>query len=291
VCVSPPPLRLETPEWCGTMRFMKYISSLQNLAVKEALQLLGKSRLRKSRGLFVAEGLNELKMCLKGGYRLRYLFFCEEDITAEELFGWFSPLKTEADLYSVSPEVMNKLAYRSGVKNAVAVVESKKRAYEPPVKSVNPFYLIAESVEKPGNLGALLRSADASGTTAVILCDSAVDIYNPNVIRSSVGCVFSVPVMVMSPQEAMKFLQDNKIAVYTTFMGQSVSIWNCDLTVPSAVVVGTESTGLSDFWKSAGTSVNIPMFGLVDSLNVSSAAALIMFEMARQRQTAGGIRG
>jgi len=291
VCVSPPPLRLETPEWCGTMRFMKYISSLQNLAVKEALQLLEKSRLRKSRGLFVAEGLNELKMCLKGGYRLRYLFFCEEDITAEELFGWFSPLKTEADLYSVAPEVMNKLAYRSGVKNAVAVVESKKRAYEPPVKSVNPFYLIAESVEKPGNLGALLRSADASGTTAVILCDSAVDIYNPNVIRSSVGCVFSVPVMVMSPQEAMKFLQDNKIAVYTTFMGQSVSIWNCDLTVPSAVVVGTESTGLSDFWKSAGTSVNIPMFGLVDSLNVSSAAALIMFEMARQRQTAGGIRG
>jgi len=291
VCVSPPPLRLETPEWCGTMRFMKYISSLQNLAVKEALQLLEKSRLRKSRGLFVAEGLNELKMCLKGGYRLRYLFFCEEDITAEELFGWFSPLKTEADLYSVAPEVMNKLAYRSGVKNAVAVVESKKRAYEPPVKSVNPFYLIAESVEKPGNLGALLRSADASGTTAVILCDSALDIYNPNVIRSSVGCVFSVPVMVMSPQEAMKFLQDNKIAVYTTFMGQSVSIWNCDLTVPSAVVVGTESTGLSDFWKSAGTSVNIPMFGLVDSLNVSSAAALIMFEMARQRQTAGGIRG
>lgn len=291
MCVSPPPLRLETPEWCGTMRFMKYISSLQNLAVKEALQLLEKSRLRKSRGLFVAEGLNELKMCLKGGYRLRYLFFCEEDITAEELFGWFSPLKTEADLYSVAPEVMNKLAYRSGVKNAVAVVESKKRAYEPPVKSVNPFYLIAESVEKPGNLGALLRSADASGTTAVILCDSAVDIYNPNVIRSSVGCVFSVPVMVMSPQEAMKFLQDNKIAVYTTFMGQSVSIWNCDLTVPSAVVVGTESTGLSDFWKSAGTSVNIPMFGLVDSLNVSSAAALIMFEMARQRQTAGGIRG
>jgi len=273
------------------MRFMKYISSLQNLAVKEALQLLEKSRLRKSRGLFVAEGLNELKMCLKGGYRLRYLFFCEEDITAEELFGWFSPLKTEADLYSVAPEVMNKLAYRSGVKNAVAVVESKKRAYEPPVKSVNPFYLIAESVEKPGNLGALLRSADASGTTAVILCDSALDIYNPNVIRSSVGCVFSVPVMVMSPQEAMKFLQDNKIAVYTTFMGQSVSIWNCDLTVPSAVVVGTESTGLSDFWKSAGTSVNIPMFGLVDSLNVSSAAALIMFEMARQRQTAGGIRG
>lgn len=291
MCVSPPPLRLETPEWCGTMRFMKYISSLQNLAVKEALQLLEKSRLRKSRGLFVAEGLNELKMCLKGGYRLRYLFFCEEDITAEELFGWFSPLKTEADLYSVAPEVMNKLAYRSGVKNAVAVVESKKRAYEPPVKSVNPFYLIAESVEKPGNLGALLRSADASGTTAVILCDSALDIYNPNVIRSSVGCVFSVPVMVMSPQEAMKFLQDNKIAVYTTFMGQSVSIWNCDLTVPSAVVVGTESTGLSDFWKSAGTSVNIPMFGLVDSLNVSSAAALIMFEMARQRQTAGGIRG
>ncbi|MEK0420313.1 MAG: hypothetical protein RLZZ161_164 [Bacteroidota bacterium] len=266
---------------------MKYISSLQNPAVKETLQLLEKSRLRKSKGLFVAEGLNELKMCLKAGYRFRKLFFCQDDITAEELMAWFHPLKPEVDLFEVSTEVMNKLAYRSGVKNAVAVVESQNVAL-PKVKSNNPFYLIAESVEKPGNLGALLRSADASGTTAVILCDPAVDIYNPNVIRSSVGCVFTVPVMVMSPQETLAFLKDNGVAVYTTFMEKSVSIWKCDLTQSSAVVVGTESTGLSDFWKSAGANVNIPMFGRVDSLNVSAAAALMMFEMARQRHGKGG---
>ncbi|MFM7765057.1 MAG: TrmH family RNA methyltransferase, partial [Sphingomonadales bacterium] len=186
---------------------MKHISSLQNPAVKETLQLLEKSRLRKSQGLFVAEGLNELKMCLKAGYRFQKLFFCEHDIAAEALLEWFSPHNTEADLYAVSTEVMNKLAYRSGVKNAVAVVESKNASWQQPIKSETPFYLIAESVEKPGNLGALLRSADASGTTAVILCDPAVDIYNPNVIRSSVGCVFSVPVMVMSPQETLVFLQ------------------------------------------------------------------------------------
>jgi TrmH family RNA methyltransferase len=148
--------------------------------------------------------------------------------------------------------------------------------------------VIAESVEKPGNLGALLRSADASGTTAVILCDPAVDIYNPNVIRSSVGCVFSVPVLVMKPDEALHFLREQKVSVYTTFMDNSVSIWDQDLTRPSAVVVGTESTGLSDFWRSAGINVNIPMYGSVDSLNVSTAAALMMFEMARQRQKAGG---
>jgi TrmH family RNA methyltransferase len=154
----------------------------------------------------------------------------------------------------------------------------------------NPFYVIAESVEKPGNLGALLRSADASGTTAVILCDPAVDIYNPNVIRSSVGCVFSVPVLVMNAEETLRFLSENGIAVYTTFMEKSVSIWEQNLTLPSAVVVGTESTGLSDFWKSAGINVNIPMFGRVDSLNVSTAAALMMFEMARQRsQKPGGM--
>ena len=267
---------------------MKYISSLQNPAIKETLQLLDKSRLRKSQGLFVAEGLNELKMCLKAGYRFRKLFFCEDDITAEELMTWFHPLKPEADVFTVSSEVMNKLAYRSGVKNAVAVVESKNVAL-PKVKSNNPFYLIAESVEKPGNLGALLRSADASGTTAVILCDPAVDIFNPNVIRSSVGCVFSVPILVMSPQETIAFLKDNGIAVYTTFMQKSVSVWECDLTRPSAVVVGTESSGLSDFWKSVGTNVNIPMFGKVDSLNVSAAAALMMFEMARQRHAKGGV--
>lgn len=269
---------------------MRHISSLQNPAVKETLQLLEKSRLRKTRGLFVAEGLNELNMCLKSGYRFQKLFYCEDEITSAELAEWFQPLSPDIDVYSVSVDVMKKIAYRSGVKNAVAVVETKPLAQTQFSKSKNPFYIVAESVEKPGNLGALLRSADASGTTAVILCDPAVDIYNPNVIRSSVGCVFSVPVLVMSPQDAVQFLHENKIAVYTTFMDNSVSIWNQDLTKPSAVVVGTESTGLSDFWNSAGINVNIPMFGLVDSLNVSTAAALMMFEMARQRSLAGGIR-
>lgn len=267
---------------------MKYISSLQNPIIKETLQLLEKSRLRKSRGLFVAEGLNELKMCLKAGYQFRTVFYCEDDISPEELYAWFAPMMPEADLIAVSAEVMRKLAYRSGVKNAVAVAEAKTISVPQEIKSKSPFYLIAESVEKPGNLGALLRSADASGTTAVILCDPAVDIYNPNVIRSSVGCVFSVPVLVMSPQETLTFLKENKISIYTTFMDNAVSIWNQDLTRPSAVVVGTESSGLSDFWKTAGTNVNIPMFGLVDSLNVSTAAALMMFEMARQRTRLGG---
>lgn len=270
------------------MNSMKHISSLQNPIVKETLQLLEKSRVRKTRGLFVAEGLNELKMCLKAGYTFERLFFCEDDIAIEELEAWFEPLKTEAEYLSVSAEVMAKLAYRSGVKNAVAVVKMMEHREVTHVNS--PFYVVAESVEKPGNLGALLRSADASGTTAVILCDPAVDIYNPNVIRSSVGCVFSVPVLVMNAEETLRFLRENGIAVYTTFMGKSVSIWDQDLTRPAAVVVGTESTGLSDFWKPVGTNVNIPMFGRVDSLNVSTAAALMMFEMARQRsQKPGGV--
>jgi TrmH family RNA methyltransferase len=268
------------------MKPMKHISSLQNPVIKETLQLLEKSRLRKARGLFVAEGLNELKMCLKTGYSFEKLFFCEDDIALEELIIWFQPLKMEAECLSVSAEVMAKLAYRSGVKNAVAVVKIKEQREITHVN--NPFYVIAESLEKPGNLGALLRSADASGTTAVILCDPAVDIYNPNVIRSSVGCVFSVPVLVMNAEETLRFLNKNNIAVYTTFMEESVSIWDKDLTLPSAVVVGTESTGLSDFWKSAGINVNIPMFGSVDSLNVSTAAALMMFEMARQRNQKQG---
>jgi TrmH family RNA methyltransferase len=267
---------------------MKHISSLQNPSVKEAFQLLEKSRLRKSTGLFVAEGLNELKMCQKAGFSFKKLFFCADDISIEELDAWFQPLKADVEWFSVSAEIMTKLAYRSGVKNAVAVVEAKKTTTSSIKRHNQPLYVVAESVEKPGNLGALLRSADASGTTAVILCDPAVDIYNPNVIRSSVGCVFSVPVLIMSPQETLVFLQNQHVSVFTTYMENAVSIWQQDLTGPTAVVVGTESSGLSDFWRNAGLNVNIPMFGNVDSLNVSTAAALIMFEAARQRQNSGG---
>jgi TrmH family RNA methyltransferase len=263
---------------------MKQISSLQNPLIKETLQLLDKSRNRKARNQFVAEGLNELKLCLKAGYHFQHLFFNQDSIGEHELISWFQPFDVADHLIAVSPEVMDKLAYRSGVKNAVAVVASRTMQIADLEKTKNPLFLVAESVEKPGNLGALLRSADAAAATAVIICDPAVDLFNPNVIRSSVGCVFTVPVFAMSLAETIDYLKKEKISIYTTFMQDAENAWDTSLQGPVALVVGTESSGLSDQWIGTGKNINIPMFGKVDSLNVAAAATLLLFEAARQRR-------
>lgn len=262
---------------------MADISSIQNPRVRQVAQLLEKSRARKSAGLFAAEGLNELRLCQEAGYVIESVFY-EEDVITEESLRALTGI-SDAPCFSVSPAVMAKIAYRQGVKNAVALVKSMPHELESLKLSSQPLILIAESVEKPGNLGALLRSADAAGADAVFICDPATDIYNPNVIRSSVGCVFTVPVVVTDTRKAIDWLQQSGIRIFTTFMDDARSVWEQDLTQACALVVGTESTGLSDEWKiTAARNVLIPMFGKVDSLNVSAAASLLMFEAARQRR-------
>lgn len=261
---------------------MKEISSVSNPLVKEVVQLLDKSRHRRKKGLFVAEGLNELRLAIRQGYEIEQLFFCEEDIAEIELKSQLG-FNEKTNLIKVTPQIMRKIAYRSEVKNAVAVLNSKRVLTHIPDKE-NMLLLVAESVEKPGNLGALLRSADAAGADAVLICDPATDIYNPNVIRSSVGCIFTVPVIVMTAEDAIKELVNKKIQVFTTFMEGAGSIWKQDLTQPTALVVGTENSGLTEIWRQPGfTNVIVPMAGKVDSLNVSVAASLLLFEAARQR--------
>lgn len=262
---------------------MADISSVQNHRIREVAQLLEKSRARKSSRLFVAEGLNELRLCSKAGYVIEAVFF-EEDVITEASLRDITGI-IDAPCMSVSPAVMAKIAYRQGVRNAVALV--KAVSHEPGKLNLpaQPLILVAEAVEKPGNLGALLRSADAAGVDAVVICDPATDIYNPNVIRSSVGCVFTVPIVVTETEKAIAWLNQSGIRIFTTFMDDARSVWEEDLRQPCALVVGTESTGLSDVWRlREARNVLIPMFGMVDSLNVSTAASLLMFEAARQRR-------
>ncbi len=170
--------------------------------------------------------------------------------------------------------------------NALAVFELPKEmpAWDP---KEGEFYLMVESVEKPGNLGALLRSADAAGANGVVLCDERIDGFHPQVIRNSVGTTFTVPLFVMTSAQAWDKIQHNKVRLYTTFMESSVSVWQSDLTGCVAMLVGTEHQGVSEFWRDKGENINIPMFGSVDSLNVSVAASLLLYEAKRQRERLG----
>jgi TrmH family RNA methyltransferase len=263
----------------------KHIHSPQNPLVKETVLLLEKSRERKAKGLFVAEGLNELRLCIGAGYKVQKLFFCEQDIGRGELLETLQMNAEQVQTVSVSPEVMKKIAYREGVKNAVAVAEARKHELKDLKLPGNALVVVAEAVEKPGNLGALLRSADAAGADALILCNPGTDVYNPNVIRSSVGCLFTLSLAVATAEETTTFLSEKGFQVFTTFMDNAETAWNADFKQATALVIGTESGGLSKEWRKPNfKNINIPMFGKVDSLNVSAAAAVLMFEAARQRR-------
>lgn len=261
---------------------LKSIQSSQNPLIRNIAVLQQKSRERNKQGLFTVEGLNEIRLCLQAGFVLEHLLFCPDWIAAESLQEELG-LNSNAAMIEVSAPVLSPLMYRTAVRNALAVVHKQNKGLQDLKGNSSGIYLIAESMEKPGNVGALLRTADAIGASAVILTGNGTDLYNPNVIRSSVGCVFTLPVVQCTNEDAFAFLEENKIRVFTTFMESAVASWKTELKAPVALVVGTESTGLSDAWRRPGyTNVNIPMLGKVDSLNVSVAASLLLYEARRQ---------
>jgi TrmH family RNA methyltransferase len=186
----------------------------------------------------------------------------------------------------VSREVFEKLAVREDSGGVLAVAEMKPHGLEQISLSKNPLLLILEGVEKPGNLGAILRTADAAGVDAVIICDPQTDFYNPNVIRSSVGCVFTKQIAAASSEQTIAWLKKNNIDIYCTYLSASQIYHQVNYRKPSAIVMGTEATGLSETWvKNATANIIIPMHGKIDSMNVSNAAAVVVFEAVRQRET------
>ena len=266
-----------------TMR-IENITSSQNAKIKELLALQEKSKERKKKGLFVVEGRRELLHCIEAGYEPHTVFICPEIIRQadfEEIAG-----KCECNFISIPGHLYDKVAYRGGTEGVIAEVHCKDRVLESLKLKKNPLVIVLESVEKPGNLGAVLRSADASGADAVIVCDPLTDMYNPNLIRSSIGAIFTVPVAAASSEEAIVWLKSRGIRIYTAQLQDSEWYYDTDMKGGTAIVMGTEATGLTEAWREAADAhIRIPMLGKLDSLNVSVSAAILMYEAVRQRNS------
>ena len=255
------------------------ISSAQNPKIKRLLALQQKSQERRKSGLFVVEGRREVERCLRNGYQLDTVFVCDELLGSECLS--LSGVRT----VSVSPTIYNKVAYRGGTEGIIAVVVAKELSLAELQLPDSPLVVVLESVEKPGNLGAVLRSADAAGVDAVIVCDPLTDLYNPNLIRSSTGAFFSVPCVACTSAECIDFLRQRDIQILTAQLQDSSLYYDIDMRRATAIVMGTEATGLTEQWRRAADAhIRIPMLGCVDSLNVSVSAAVLMYEAVRQRK-------
>lgn len=264
------------------------ITSTQNAKVKHVVALQQKSALRRKEGLFVVEGRRELIHCLEAGYKVIECFILEnlERLENLEILEALETLENLSPLIPVSPQVYEKMAYRGSTEGVIAVVREKQLSLDDLRLSSNPLVIVLERVEKPGNLGAVLRSADAAKADAVIICDPLTDLYNPNLIRSSIGAVFSVPCVACSSEECINFLKARGIQILTAQLQDSSLYYDTDMRRGTAIVMGTESTGLTDQWRQAADAhIRIPMSGQLDSLNVSVSAAILLFEAVRQRQS------
>lgn len=258
------------------------INSIQNPFFQQLVLLKYKSKARKKMGLFLIEGEREIILALKGDYRLETILYYPKLFSEEQL----NNLTTQQlNIIEVSKEVYQKLAYRETTEGVIAVAKIKDLSISNiSFKTENPLILIAEAPEKPGNIGALLRTADAANVDAVIIANPKTDLYNPNIIRSSVGCVFTNQIAVGTTSEIIQFLKENNINIFCADLQASVEYHTQDYTKPTAIVVGTEATGLTNEWlENATQNIIIPMQGEIDSMNVSVTAGILIFEAKKQR--------
>ena len=252
------------------------ISSVQNPKVKKVVALQQKSSERRKDGLFVVEGQRELQHCIEAGFELDSVFFrpslCDENK--------FDKANIHCLCYEVTPPVYEKMAYRGSTEGVLAVVKTRKLQLEDLKLPDNPLIVVLESVEKPGNLGAVLRSADAASADAVIVCDPLTDVYNPNLIRSSIGAIFSVPCVACTSADCIRFLKERQIQILTAQLQDSHLYYNTDMHRATAIVMGTEGDGLSDsVLQQCDYVAKIPMQRGVDSLNVAAAASVAFWEL------------
>lgn len=251
------------------------IESLQNEKIKNLNRLITDNRFRKKSGIFVVEGQQENERALQFGFENIEFYICEN------IFGINHP---EGKIHFVSSQVYEKLAYRGSSEGIIGIYKTKEFNLNEFSPKENASIIVVESVEKPGNLGAILRSCEAFGINALIVTDTKVDFYNPNVLRSSVGCFFGMNVFSATNEETLAFLQKNNFKIYTTFMDESAEdLYKKNFTEKSALFFGTEHSGLSDFWLNKGENILIPMSGTIDSLNLSNAVAIACYEILRQK--------
>lgn len=259
------------------------ISSFRNSKIKN-FAFLQKAKERKKQNLFVLEGNKELEKAMQKAYSFKALFFCKEIANASFLESLLSNISSDCEVYRVTKEIYSKIAYRESTEGIVAWLEPKHHCLEMLNLTENPLLIVLDAIEKPGNLGAILRTAEAAGVDALLLSDPATDIYNPNVIRSSLGCVFTVPIAIGSAKNVLDFLKEKKISVFCTALSASKPYHQINFKLPSALVMGTEATGLSPVWlENSSQNIIIPMKGIVDSMNVSVSTAIVVYEALRQR--------
>ena len=257
------------------------ITSLKNPKIK---QLIGLQKLkeRKSQQLFSIEGVREISLAQQAGFEFESIFFCESIYSKDVNY----PVNACANCntYAITKELFEKVAYRESTGGIIAIARYKSTSLEYLEVHESPLYLVLEKVEKPGNIGAMLRTADAAGLSGVIICDPATDFFNPNVIRSSIGCVFTVPVASTTNETLKDWLIENKIKSFATLLTSNNNYTESNYRNGSAFLLGSESSGLSTFWqKNADEHIVIPMLGKIDSMNVSNAAAVVIYEALRQR--------
>ena len=274
------------------------IQSTSNPRIKEVIALQEQHTLRKEKQLFVVEGIRELFNCVQNGYGVISLFYCSAIISREMLSPLLNGIE-EGSIWEVTPNVYERIAYRSSSEGVIAVVKYKAYTLKDLDKvlvelaetsvtaekvAMKPLIIVAEGIEKPGNLGAILRTADAVGAHAVIFCDCTTDLYNPNLIRASLGGVFTQMIVSCSSAEAIEWLRKNGIVIYTAQLQDSEYYYNTDMTRACAIVVGSEADGLTSIWReNSDEKILIPMKGRLDSLNVSVSCAVLCYEALRQR--------
>ena len=276
---------------------MEEITSLQNARVKRIVKLQRKASYRRSEGQAVIEGAREVSRAIENGWSPKEIWVSNVWKQGEPAPNYFSKQwKNKPDVFQCSEEIFTKISYRDNLDGVLAVGPLIGRTLDELELPDNPLILVAEGVEKPGNLGALLRTADGAGADAVIVADPATDLNNPNVIRNSIGTLFYLPVAEATSQEAIAFLKEKGISVLSAVPDADAVYTDCDLNGSLAIVVGAEDIGLSNVWKSRrdacgtlsnawkNTEVKIPMLGKNDSLNVSVSAAILLYEAVRQRK-------
>ena len=263
---------------------MTAITSLQNQRVKDAVRLRD-GRHRQRQGRILIDGARELTRAIESGIRLLEVFTCEPLATSDECRRVAEMLPDSgAELLPVSRPVFEKLAFGSRAEGVLGVGETPDASLSKLTLPDRPLVVVLEGVEKPGNVGAVVRSADAAGASAVVVADGRTDLYNPNAIRASLGTIFTMPVAAATSEETLAWLADNQLAIYAARVDGSLDYTEADLRRPAAVVLGSEAAGLSDTWSTPQvTSIRLPMRGSADSLNVSTTAAVLLYEALRQR--------
>lgn len=273
------------PYFCLMDIRFKYISSLQNPLVR-LCRSLGSAKERKESGLFLIEGLREVRHAQEGGYSFESLLFPASRMTEKEIIDFLDNTKIQADEYFLlDDKSFGRLAYREDTKNVLAIAHARNLHPDHLILPENPLILVMENIEKPGNIGAVLRTCDAAGVDAVLIAGNQTDLYNPNVIRASLGTVFTNRIGVCETRTAIDFLSSKGIEIFITTPAADKPYASASYRLPSAIVMGSEAYGVSDKWlKTNFHQILIPMYGKADSLNISVSAAIVLYEAVRQRK-------